>query len=585
MGVLIVREPGCVAYSAPLPEGAFEIGREEGNQLVLGDRQVSRRHARITRGAGGFQVADLGSTHGIYVNGQRATERALGDGDVIQIGNALITFRAADDEPPPASRAAPTSPAPGGDAQTRRLRLLFEISRVIGATQNVDELAGRMLEMAVEVLGCERGLVGLTSAGAAGARRVARGRDAAELVVSRTHIDAMVGRRECVFVADALGAPLVAGGRVLGFVYLDNRGRSDGFGASDLDLVTALGHLTAAALAQAESAARQVDLVAALRAAQPADEMLGDSEPMRRLRTTIEQYARADAPVLILGETGSGKELVARQIHARSARAEGPFVPVNCAAIPETLLEAELFGHEKGAFTGALKARRGKLALAHGGTLFLDEIGDLSPAAQAKLLRALEDGEIVPLGAETPLRVDVRVLSATHRPLAEDVSAGRFREDLFYRLEVGVVEVPPLRARGEDLPLLARTFLERSAARLGKRLHFADAALAQLAAYDWPGNVRQLHNEVERAAILAHGEVIAELDPRGRGASTRSGRDPDDWDGLLRRRAELDDAERRILATVLGKHGGVIARAARELGLPRTSLASRLEALGLHGSE
>jgi len=307
---------------------------------------------------------------------------------------------------------------------------------------------------------------------------------------------------------------------------------------------------------------------------------------MQRLRELAHRYAAAGgAPVIIRGESGTGKELVAQLIHALSPRAEEPFVAVNCAAIPDTLLESELFGHEKGAFTGAARARPGRFALAHRGTLFLDEIGDLSLAAQAKVLRALEEGRVMALGADEAVEVDVRILSATHKSLEDEIAAGRFREDLYYRLRVGDLQVPPLRERGDDIGLLARAFLERAGRRLGKRgLELGAGALAKARAFPWPGNVRQLKNEIERAAILCDGTVV-ELEDLGGGpprpSSQGDGNLAASWQRVQDDRVALDDSERRLIAAAMDKHGGVIARAARELGVPRTSLISRIQTLGI----
>jgi Nif-specific regulatory protein len=261
-------------------------------------------------------------------------------------------------------------------------------------------------------------------------------------------------------------------------------------------------------------------------------------------------------------------------------------VAQNCAALPETMVESELFGHEKGSFSGALKSRRGKFALADGGTLFLDEIGDLSLAAQAKILRVLEDGEIWPVGADSPTRVSVRVVAATNKPLDEDIAAGRFRQDLYFRLAVGELHVPPLRARGDDVVLLAELFLHRAARRLGKLVTgFSDEAVEALRSAAWRGNVRQLKNQIERAAILCDGPLIQRADIGTVPGEDSAPETVESWEALLRERSQLDEAERRIVGEILRKHGGVVARAARELGMARSTLVSRLEALGIAAKE
>jgi two-component system response regulator HydG len=299
------------------------------------------------------------------------------------------------------------------------------------------------------------------------------------------------------------------------------------------------------------------------------DSIVGRSRAMHALFDQIAAVAASDATVLLLGESGTGKELVARAIHRRGARRDGPFVAVNCAAIPEQLLESELFGHEKGAFTGADRRRRGLFAEADGGTLLLDEVGDLSPALQAKLLRALQDRAIRPVGGSEDIQLNLRVIAATHRDLATLVKDGGFREDLYYRLAVLPVRVPSLRERPEDIMLLAVHFLERAARALGKSLQgFDDRATAWLLAHRWPGNVRELENVVERAATLATGPVVTRenlgvefaADAPGGGA-----------------RPTLADLEQQYMRRVLDETSGDKRAAARILGVSVRTLQRKLK--------
>ena len=252
---------------------------------------------------------------------------------------------------------------------------------------------------------------------------------------------------------------------------------------------------------------------------QPWHGIVGRCPAMLALRERIVRYAAADAPALVTGESGTGKERVAHALHALSRRSKGPFVAENCAAIPETLLESVLFGHRKGAFTGAVKDHPGHFVAATGGTIFLDEIGEMKPAMQAKLLRALQDGEVRAVGDTKARKADVRVIAATNQDLESAVKAGRFREDLYYRLNVLRLELPPLRARGEDIVLLARRFLADAAAKAGRIVALSPAAEQALLAARWPGNVRQLQNEMLRAAALADGVLVqpADLSPEARG--------------------------------------------------------------------
>jgi two-component system response regulator HydG len=306
------------------------------------------------------------------------------------------------------------------------------------------------------------------------------------------------------------------------------------------------------------------------------EELIGESAAMRKLRQLVVRVAASDAPVLITGETGTGKELVARAIHRRGAHADGPFVAVNCAALPETLLESELFGHAKGAFTDAREAKRGLFVQASGGTLFLDEIGELSPALQPKLLRALQERCVRPVGATMEVPFDARVVAATNRDLSTAVAEGRFREDLLFRLDVLPVEVPPLRARGADVLMLAQHFARNLAQRTSRpALGISRAAAEKLSDYPWPGNVRELENTIERALALAdHDQILAEDLPE----RVRSHRKTDlllasDDPATL---VPLEVVERRYVARVLEACGGNKTLAARILGVDRKTLYRKL---------
>ncbi len=322
------------------------------------------------------------------------------------------------------------------------------------------------------------------------------------------------------------------------------------------------------------------------------DELIGASDEMRRVRELIARVAGTDARVLITGESGTGKELAAAAIHRQSARSRQPFVRVNCAAIPRELIESELFGHERGAFTGATERRRGRFELADGGTLLLDEVGELSPEAQAKLLRVLESREIERVGGSGPVPIDLRVLAATNRDLPEDVRKGRFREDLFFRLHVVPLHLPTLRARREDIPLLTEHFLRRSRERDGLRPpEITEEAMAALRRYDWPGNVRELANIVERLTILSAGERVGAADvarlletsgsrPGGIGIGAAGSVGPAD-DPKLGLTERLDAVERRMIEDALDAAAGSIADAARRLQTDRANLYRRMRRLDI----
>ena len=322
--------------------------------------------------------------------------------------------------------------------------------------------------------------------------------------------------------------------------------------------------------------------------------ILGESPAMVALLDAIDRVAPTEAGVLIRGETGTGKELVARRIHRRSPVAEGPFVALNCAAVPETLIESELFGHRKGAFTGADRDRLGRLREAHGGTLFLDEVGDMPLAAQAKLLRVLQERRVEPLGGGASVEVSVRVLAATHRDLEAMGREGTFRQDLYFRLRVVELLVPPLRERGDDVLLLARSFLARAA---GRPCGLEAETVAALRAHDWPGNVRELENAMQRAAIFCRGESVVPDDlpaelravPSRMALSTDGA--PQDTESSPRDCApqEFAEAKRRMIESfefqyftgLLERHSGNVSQAAREAGLHRQNLQKKLRSLGL----
>jgi DNA-binding NtrC family response regulator len=315
--------------------------------------------------------------------------------------------------------------------------------------------------------------------------------------------------------------------------------------------------------------------------------MLGGSAAMRRTFEMADRVARTDATVLILGESGTGKDLLAHEIHARSPRASKPFVAVNCAALPENLIESELFGYERGAFTGAAQQRKGKFELASGGTIFLDEIGDMNPVTQAKVLRALENRKIERLGGSQSIDVDVRVISATHRDLSAEIAAGRFREDLYYRLRVVTLDLPPLRAHKEDIGLLTAAFLTQLCLRHHHNAHLSRDAIELLRRYDWPGNVRELRNALERTIVLVASDEIGAADlpeeiRQGTGAlasSRNSG-----GDSYLSE-ADFREAKRKFeiayLKRKLEEHHWNVSKTAAEIGLHRQSLQEKLRELGI----
>src|SRR5882724_1760326 len=336
-------------------------------------------------------------------------------------------------------------------------------------------------------------------------------------------------------------------------------------------------HLVGQALERRRLVNRKERLEEELSLARGAHQLVGQSEPLQRIRQIIQTAGGSEATVLIEGESGTGKEIIANAIHAQSRRSRGPLVKMNCAAVPETLLESELFGHEKGAFTGADRRRIGRFEQADGGTLFLDEVCEMHPRLQAKFLRGLQEREIERLGSSTPIPVDVRIIAATNRDLQQALQEGTLREDLYYRLNVILLHVPPLRERMDDVPILAMHFLRKYAAREGAAMAgIADEAMNVLLGYSWPGNVRELENAVERGVVLGQGEKLraADLPPQ-------VARRTDDEHPLVPAHLTLEEMEKLAIAQALRLTGGNKSEAAERLGIHRTSLYDKMRRYGI----
>ncbi len=314
------------------------------------------------------------------------------------------------------------------------------------------------------------------------------------------------------------------------------------------------------------------------------EKIVGESPAIRKVKEQIKLIAPTDATVLITGESGTGKELVAEAIHQLSPRRNGPFVKVSCAALPETLLESELFGHEKGAFTGAVSSRKGRFELANGGTIFLDEIGEISPRVQVKLLRVIQEKEFERVGGEKTIKVDIRIITATNRDLEKEVKKGNFREDLYYRLRVINIHLPPLRERKEDIPLLLNHFLEEFSKRYSRNIKgFTQKAVEILTSYDWPGNIRELQNVVESCVVLAQGEWIDEDDlPSFIKRTPHPAEETEEGDYIkIPIGTPLKEVEKRVIVETLLKNNGNKAQTARQLGIGRKTLFRKLEEFGI----
>jgi transcriptional regulator with GAF, ATPase, and Fis domain len=616
----------------PLDGEALSIGRDSSNRLQLPDLAVSRRHCALEPDGGRFLLRDLGSRRGSFVNGLPVQERALEEGDLVTLGGSLFVFQLGDEETggsrPAVRLDAPTPTAetaihlapedslysrPGevlaalaserGGRIARDLHALLRIGGALQAPRSTDSLARGLLEAVLAAVPADRAALLLVDRGTAElADAFALDRQGSDEVfsISRTLAGRVLGERLGLLAADVLEEPDLAGAaslrsgtvrsliavpllhldRPLGLLYLDAREPGARFDEGHLQLAAAVAGMASAALATVRRIEWLEEENRRLAAASTHD-MVGESPRMREVHRLLNRVAATDSTVLLLGESGTGKELAARAIHRASPRAERPFVAVNCATLSETLLESELFGHEKGAFTGALSRKVGKVEVADGGTLFLDEVGEIPLPLQARLLRFLQERELERVGSTRPIRVDVRVVAATNRNLEREARAGSFREDLYYRLNVITLNLPPLRERREDIPLLASHFAARTSRKLGRPIAgFTPEARACLLRYDWPGNVRELANAVERAIVLGEDDLIRPEDlpeaviESGGGAGAP----------VARYHEALNETKKRLILAALEESGGNVTKAGALLGLHPNYLHRLLSNLGLRVS-
>jgi transcriptional regulator with GAF, ATPase, and Fis domain len=628
------------------PDGdVVRIGRAPENDVRVDDRRVALEHTRIRVGDDGAIIEDLGTDYGTTVRrrdsriplDRRTTRVVLTSGDVVELGERdsgasgidLRVTLGAEPEGPRVVETRPIAAFPGGPAASPPgdavLRTLCEVQGRIGAAH---DLAGVLAAVADAVFAlvprATHATVVLrddTTTGDDGfipmLTRV-RGPDGVGVAptepvpVARSVFRKVVRERAAVLAADApsgelssesllgasirstIGVPLFQGTQILGVLQLDNRAAPAMFTSADVDAIGVLAANASLAVANArlihrlsraeEQLERENRFLKGRERARRggASEIVGRAKATLDLVTQIGKVADTRVSVLIEGETGSGKELVAAALHYESRRRERLFVAQNCAALPESLLESELFGHKRGAFTGATEDRKGLFEVADGGTLFLDEVTEMPLALQAKLLRVLQEGEVRPVGATTTKHVDVRIVAATNRTIEKEVTEGRFREDLFYRLKVFPLRVPPLRERREDIPLLAGHFLGRYTAEMGKPIAgYAQTAMELMMAYDWPGNVRELENEVQRLVIQVDpngfitDELLSSKIRKVVGAVSSAGVTR----GTLKEM--MDQVERHFVAEALRAHGNNKTSAAKALGITREGLHKKLRQLGM----
>jgi transcriptional regulator with GAF, ATPase, and Fis domain len=614
--------PKLIAVAGPLRGMVFDlntsdtvIGRDPANSISLADKSLSRKHCLFRQDDDEVLVVDLESHNGTFVNDVPVKEHVLSHGDRVRVGRShfLVLLRE-EEQPSPSDQVEfendelltmSVTKFRVEDAlysMAKDLNILTKVSSILSSIASFESLRSGLLNTLFEIVPAERGVIVLSERGveetasvyainkqdqSAGTIRISRTVANQVLTEGTAILSNEVSRNPAFANADSLIAsqvrsllcvPLILSGRVTGFIYLDtNRKRAD-FDEGHLRLMIIIGGVAAGALARAAETERlEIEnrrLKSELRAGRT---IVGESQPIRVVHAFIAKVAPHDSTVLILGESGTGKELVAREIHNASKRAAGPFVALNCASLNEALLESDLFGHEKGAFTGAITAKKGKLEVASGGTIFLDEVAEMSPSVQAKLLRVLQNYEFERVGSTRSTRSDVRVIAATNRDLKEAVRLGTFREDLYYRLNVVRVMMPSLRERREDITLLAKYFIARFAEKCKRTVFGLSTQVNKcLRAYDWPGNVRELENVIERAIVLGSSENIETEDlPEEIRDAAANVEDASDYQSLVKK------AKQHILLNAIQSSGRNYAQAARSLGVHPNNLHRLLRSAGL----
>jgi Nif-specific regulatory protein len=614
-----------------LPTGEVSLGRDGANHVAISDPALSRRHCVVTFEDGSYRLRDLASRNGTLVNGTLIKEQALKHGDRIAIGDSLLLFLTHednteqtgtvefDDENLPMQATvhlrpedalylhpelAPAAEDASSAPLSRNLNALLKISQSVNSIHDLRELQEQVLQSVFEVAPAEEGAILLERHGDF-TSNLARDRQGSEspIRVSRTIVQQVMkqgvamllndvpnqgGYREvkslvAAEVRSLLCVPLTVMERVVGCIYLSSRQHSVPFTEDHLQLVTALAAIASVALENVHQMEWLRQENRRLNTEINLDhDLKGESPAMQEVLQVIARVAPANSTVLIRGESGTGKELAARAIHRNSRRAEKPFIAINCAAIPENLLESELFGYEKGAFSNAHTQKKGKLEVANGGTVFLDEVGELPVELQAKLLRVLAERELERLGTTrtTPIPVDIRLITATNRDLKNAVKEGTFRDDFYHRLNVISVTMPALRDHKQDIPQLANYFVGKHSAKCNRPAKpISPAARAFLMSYDWPGNVRELENSIERAVVMSLGETLLPEDfPE---QILEHNGSPEIASGKYH--GAVQDYKKRLILNAIRESGGKYADAAKALGLHPNYLHRLIRNLNIKG--
>ncbi len=592
----------------------LSVGRDSANGLCLHDRAVSRRHFAISETDAAFHLVDLESHNGTFVNGIPVRRKLLGHGDTIRAGRCELVFLITEDEELVSHivqfsekeepidllsttklQAYPAPSGPGTDVgrMARDLNALFKIANTINSIRELEPLQQRLLQLIGEVIPADYGAIVILRHAddepSSSSTWHRQSTDATPLRLRRDLVQRALWERSAILsrptpnsteTESVLCVPLVAVERTIGVLYLLAAGSRTKFEDDHVHFLSSVAGIAAVTLENAlalenlrnENRRLQAEL-------DMGDVLIGESKGMRQVQNFIAKVAKSDSTVLIRGESGTGKELVARAIHRNSPRADKPFVAINCAAIPEALLESELFGHERGSFTGAIALKKGKLEVAEGGTVFLDEVGEMAPMLQAKLLRALQEHEFDRVGGTRPLKLNARVIAATNKNLEEAIKDGEFRQDLYYRLNVVSVVVPPLRDRRDDISLLAIYFAAKYAEKCKRALKGISAEARELLLdYIWPGNVRELENAIEHAIVLGLGDEII----------------PDDLpESLLevqpvehssaRYHDQLNQLKKQMIADAVKQSKGNYTEAAKSLGVHPNYLHRLIRNLNIKG--
>ncbi len=617
------------------------VGRAADNDLVLPDAVVSGEHLRVVTSGDKVLLRDLRSTNGTaVVRGQerialddaRSREIELASGDVVELGagdevvRLSVTLAEESDATHVLAMRKIDELGPAESVAMRdggRLRALYDVQKSVGAASDLNEVLVAVCDGAFALVPGATHVTVVLREDEEGTPsyvpivtrvRGQQGPTLQPIPITRSVFRKVVSERAAVLAADAprevanteslmgasirsvLGVPLWRGEEILGVLQMDNRESAGVFTSADLDVCAVLGHQASLAVANARLVQRLKAAEEKLkkenaflktreesrRVGKAEQEIIGQSTAMRALFEQLTKVVDTRVTVLIEGETGVGKELIAAAVHYRSRRRAQLFVSQNCAAMPENLLESELFGHKKGSFTGAHEDKKGLFEIADGGTLFLDEVTEMPMSLQSKLLRVLQEGEIRAIGATQEKRVNVRIVAATNRNVEKEVKEGRFREDLYYRLSVFPIRVPPLRERREDIPLLAESFLKRYSTEVGKpAAGYSQQAMELLQAYDWPGNVRELQNEVQRLVIqIEPGAFVTPelLSPRIRQVEGVIDK-VKPTKGTLKEM--MDQIERWVLIESLREHDNNKTAAAKSLGITREGLHKKLRGFGL----